>query len=164
KRLTGGPPVLVTRISTWPNRSIVRRYQSSTAPAEETSTTTASASPSDSTSDRAFSSSEAERAQIETLQPSCANAIAQAFPRPFPAAATIATRSLIPRSIFTLLKKALGTRRFQRALGKYAIYFQLVYRSRARWKRRVPKNKKRWLNARCANSHLCLEGLAELRV
>src|SRR5262245_63776491 len=104
----------------------------------------ASVSPLNPISDRVFSSSEAEREHIETLQPSCANAIAQAFPMPLLAAATMATRSLIPRSIFILLKKALGTRRFQRALGKYAIYFQLVYRSRARWKRRVPKNKKRW--------------------
>ena len=46
KRLTGGPPVLVTRMSTWPKRSIVRRRHARSL-AEETSATTARAPPFD---------------------------------------------------------------------------------------------------------------------
>src|SRR5262249_44358177 len=104
KRLTGGPPVLLTNISAWPKRPIVRWYQSSRSFAEETSATTATTSLCASISARVFSNSSALRAQIESLQPSCAKATAHALPMPLLAAATIATRFLIPSSIFILQK------------------------------------------------------------
>src|SRR5215510_13667481 len=106
KRLTGGPPVLVTNISAWPKRPIVRWLQSSRSFAEETSATTATTSLRASISARVFSNSSALRAQIESLQPSCAKATAHALPMPLLAAATIATRPLIPNSILTLLQKS----------------------------------------------------------
>src|SRR5262249_5733358 len=70
--------------------------------AEETSATTATTSLCASISARVFSNSSALRAQIESLQPSCAKATAHALPMPLLAAATIATRFLIPRSVFIL--------------------------------------------------------------
>src|SRR5262249_37675436 len=124
-------------------------YQPSRSLAEETSAMTASASPCASISDRVFSNSEAEREHIETLQPSSANASAQAFPRPLLAAATIATRSLMPRSIVILQGKPRSNEFIRYCVAHFHRFSGAVARCES-----LLANKKRWPNVHCAIGHL----------
>src|SRR5262245_26910610 len=89
KAAAGGPPVLVTRMSTWPKRSMVASNHRCRSSAFDTSQATARAP---------AGAAGAVRAQIDSRHPSAASASATARPRPFEAAATTATRPAIPRS------------------------------------------------------------------
>src|SRR5579871_2788540 len=98
----GGPPVLLTRISAPPNRS--RVAATSRARASGSVDSPISASPralpgSASTSATACSSRLPLRANIATLQPSAASAMAAARPMPEDAPLTIAVHPSRPRSM-----------------------------------------------------------------
>src|SRR5579862_3406334 len=98
----GGPPVLLTRTSTPPNRSRVAATSRARASGSVDSPVTASprALPgSASTSPTAWSSRLPLRANIATLQPSAASAMAAARPMPDDAPLTIAVHPSRPRSM-----------------------------------------------------------------
>src|SRR5580692_10106467 len=103
--LEGGPPVLVTQISIFPNFFSTAATKSLTPSAFVTSSARQKISrPAVAPISRAVrSTSAAVRAQIATSQPSFASSVAMARPRPLLAAATIATRPFNPRSMGSVL-------------------------------------------------------------
>src|SRR5258708_5675837 len=106
KGAAGGPPVLVTRMSTWPKRDMVVSNQRWRSLAFVTSQATASTSaPRAVISSRAGVSDSSEREQMERRQPSRASAMAMARPRPFDEAATMATRWVSCKSMVRSLRQ-----------------------------------------------------------
>jgi len=97
KVAAGGPPVLVTRMSTWPKASRVALNQSSMSAGFVTSQGKARTEPPRAA--LAASRVSRSRPQMDTRQPSAARAAAAARPRPLLPAATMATLPLIPRSM-----------------------------------------------------------------
>src|SRR5215470_6666777 len=96
----GGPPVLVTTSAGAPSRSTVAACQRSRSSGRVTSTCKARTSPPAARSSRSVAASgSAERDAIETRAPSLTSAAAMALPSPFDAAATIAVRPRMPRSM-----------------------------------------------------------------
>src|SRR5271156_4309734 len=94
----GGPPVLVTQISMRPNFCSTAATKSRTPSALVTSRARQKIS-----RPTVEPISRAVRAQIATSQPSVANSVAMARPRPLLAAATMATRPFSPRSMRSVL-------------------------------------------------------------
>src|SRR5271154_3995726 len=103
--LAGGPPALVTQMSTCPNFLSTASTNCVTASGFVTSTARQNmARPLAAPISSAVSSrSAAVRAQIATSQPSLASSSATARPRPLLAAATIATRPFSPKSMGSVL-------------------------------------------------------------
>src|SRR5215831_6607559 len=101
KLFDGGPPALATQISSRPKCAAVSATKRATSPGTVTSRARVKTSEpvSPRTSAAAASSVDAVRAHNATFAPSRAKPSATALPSPWLPAATMATRSLRPRSI-----------------------------------------------------------------